>query len=97
MPAYVVVTVNVHDPVRYEDYKKMVPPTLEAYGGRFLVRGGQVHPREGAWNPKRLVVLEFPSLERAKAWYDSPEYAPAKALRQATSTADLVIVEGFAG
>jgi uncharacterized protein (DUF1330 family) len=95
MPAYVVVSVNVNDPVRYEDYKKMVPPTLERYGGRFLVRGGQVHPREGTWVPKRLVLLEFPSLERANAWYNSPEYAPAKALRQATSTADLLIVEGF--
>lgn len=97
MPAYVIVNVDVKDPVRYEDYKKMVPPTLAPYGGRFLVRGGAVHPREGAWRPKRFVVLEFPSLERANAWYDSPEYAPAKALRQATSTADLVMVEGFAG
>ena len=97
MAAYVVVNVNVKDPVRYEDYKKMVPPTLKPYGGRFLVRGGKVQPREGTWLPQRLVILEFPSLEQANAWYDSPEYAPAKALRQATSTADLVIVEGFDG
>jgi uncharacterized protein (DUF1330 family) len=94
MAAYVVVTVDVKDPVRYEDYKRMVPPTLRAYGGRFLVRGGKVQSREGSWLPKRLVVLEFPDVERANAWYDSAEYAPAKALRQATSTADLIIVEG---
>jgi uncharacterized protein (DUF1330 family) len=97
MAAYVVVIVDVKDPDRYEDYKKMVPPTLKPYGGRFIVRGGDVHPREGSWVPKRFVVLEFPSVERANAWYDSPEYAPAKALRQATSTADLIIVEGFDG
>ncbi len=97
MPAYVIVNVDVKDPARYEDYKKMVPPTLTPYGGRFLVRGGAVQPREGTWRPKRFVILEFPSVERANAWYDSPEYAPAKALRQATSTADLIIAEGFAG
>ncbi len=97
MPAYVIVNVDVHDPVRYEDYKKMVPPTLEPYGGRFIVRGGRVRPREGTWAPKRFVILEFPDVARANAWYDSPEYAPARALRQATSTADLVIVEGFNG
>lgn len=97
MPAYVVVSVDVKDSVRYEDYKKMVPPTLKPYGGRFLVRGGTVRSREGSWVPTRLVVLEFPSLEHASAWYDSPEYAPAKALRQATSAADLLIVEGFEG
>lgn len=95
MPAYVVVSVDVKDPDRYEDYKKMVPPTLEPYGGRFLVRGGRVQPREGTWVPTRLVILEFPTVERAQAWYDSAEYAPAKALRQATSRADLVVVEGI--
>jgi uncharacterized protein (DUF1330 family) len=97
MPAYVVVSVNVKDPVRYEDYKRMVPSSLAPYGGRFLVRGGAVQVREGTWSPKRLVILEFPSLEQAKAWYDSPEYAEAKALRQATASADLLIVEGFSG
>jgi uncharacterized protein (DUF1330 family) len=94
MSAYIIVSVDVNDPVRYEDYKKMVPPTLGAYGGRFLVRGGRVHVREGQWTPKRFVVLEFPTLEQAQAWYDSPAYAPARALRHATSTADLFIVEG---
>lgn len=95
MPAYIVVSVDVKDPVRYEDYKRMVPPTLPPYGGRFLVRGGTVQVREGKWAPRRLVILEFPSVERAQAWYDSPEYAGAKALRQATSSADLLIVEGI--
>ena len=97
MAAYVVVSVNVNDPARYEDYKRMVPASLVPYGGRFLVRGGTVQVREGTWSPKRLVILEFPSVEKARAWYDSREYAEAKALRQATSSAELLIVEGFAG
>lgn len=95
MPAYVVVEVEVEDPVRYEDYKKMVPPSLVAYGGRFLVRGGKVENLEGTWAPKRLVMVEFPSVEQAKAWWDSPEYAEAKALRQATSKTEMIVVEGF--
>ena len=95
MPAYVVVEVEVEDPVRYEDYKKMVPPSLEAFGGRFLVRGGKVETLEGAWTPNRLVIVEFPSVERAKAWWSSAEYAEAKALRQATAKTKLIVVEGF--
>ena len=95
MPAYIVVEVEVEDPVRYEDYKKMVPPTLAAYGGRFLVRGGKVENLEGDWSPKRLVIVEFPSVEQAKAWWSSPEYADAKALRQATAKSQLIVVEGL--
>lgn len=95
MPAYIIVEVDVADPVRYEDYKGMVPPSLASYGGRFLVRGGNVETLEGDWSPKRLVVVEFPSKERAKAWWDSPEYAEAKALRQATAGTQMIVVEGF--
>lgn len=95
MAAYVVVQVDVKDPFRYEAYKKMVPPSLERFGGRFIVRGGQVHSMEGTWSPKRFVVLEFPSVEQAKAWWASPEYAEAKALRQATAESQLIIVEGL--
>jgi uncharacterized protein (DUF1330 family) len=95
MSAYVVVQVDVKDPVRYEGYKKLVPPSLEKYGGRFVVRGGQVHPMEGTWAPARFVLVEFPSVEQAKAWWGSPEYAEAKALRQATADSQLIIVEGL--
>jgi uncharacterized protein (DUF1330 family) len=97
MPAYVIVQVKVEDPVRYEAYKKMVPPSLANYGGRFLVRGAKTETLEGAWQPSRLVILEFPSVERAKAWWASPEYAEAKALRQATAQTELLVVEGFSG
>ena len=95
MAAYVIVQVDVKDPVRYEDYKKMVPASLARYGGRFLVRGGKTHTMEGDWSPRRLVIVEFPSVEQAKAWWASPEYAEAKALRQATSESQLIIAEGL--
>jgi uncharacterized protein (DUF1330 family) len=94
MPAYVVVEIEVLDKERYENYKQMVPPTLAAYGGRFLVRGGEVETLEGAWSPRRLVVLEFPSAGRAKEWWGSAEYASAKALRQATARTQMILVKG---
>ena len=94
MPAYIVVEVEVQDRDRYETYKQMVPPSLAAYGGRFLVRGGEVETLEGVWSPKRLVILEFPSAERARAWWASAEYAEAKALRQATARTQMILVEG---
>ena len=96
MPAYIVVEIEVHDTDRYEDYKQMVAPSLQSYGGRFLVRGGKVETLEGDWSPKRFVIVEFPSLERAKAWWDSREYADAKALRQATAKTQMIVVEGLA-
>jgi uncharacterized protein (DUF1330 family) len=94
MAAYVIAEVNVTDPKLYEDYKKLVPATVEKYGGRFAVRGGKVDVKEGSWSPARLVVLEFPSMEKARAWYDSPEYAPALALRLKAANAKLILVEG---
>jgi uncharacterized protein (DUF1330 family) len=72
----------------------MVPATIAAYGGRYLARGGAITPLEGDWNPRRITVLEFPSPEQARAWWDSPEYAEAKALRQQTATTNLIVVEG---
>ena len=95
MPAYVVVEIEVLDAERYETYKRMVPPSLAAYGGRFVVRGGAAETLEGEWSPKRLVIVEFPSAERAKAWWGSPEYAEAKALRQATARTQMIVVEGL--
>jgi uncharacterized protein (DUF1330 family) len=92
--AYVIATVEVKDPARYEDYRKSVLPTLTAYDGRFLARGGRTDVLEGEWQPKRLVILEFPSAERAREWWNSPEYEGPKALRQATSVGTLVLIEG---
>jgi uncharacterized protein (DUF1330 family) len=93
--AYVIVQVDVKDPVRYDDYKTMVPPSLAKYGGRFLVRGGKTHTLEGGWAPKRFVIVEFPNVEQAKAWWASPEYAEAKALRHATAESMMIVAEGI--
>ncbi|HEX8691076.1 MAG TPA: DUF1330 domain-containing protein [Longimicrobium sp.] len=94
MPAYILVDIDVHDAERYEEYKRLAPPSIAAYGGRYLVRGAPVEQLEGSWRPRRLVVLEFPTAERARAWWSSPEYAEAKALRQAIAGAHMILVEG---
>ena len=94
MVAYVIVDIAISDPDLYEEYKKQVPPTLERYGGRFLVRGGRVENLEGDWSPKRLVILEFDSVEQAKRWWSSAEYMTPKALRQAAAKASMIVVQG---
>lgn len=95
MPAYVIADIEVTDPIRYEEYKGLVPLSIAKYGGRYIARGGEVHVLEGAWTPNRLVILEFPSLDRARQWWASAEYARAKALRQATSAGNLVVIDGI--
>jgi uncharacterized protein (DUF1330 family) len=94
MPAYVVAHVEVTDPDRYAQYRSMVLGTITPFGGRFLVRGPQPEVLEGSWDPKRLVIVEFPDAEHARRWWSSPEYAEAKAIRQATSVGTLVLLEG---
>jgi uncharacterized protein (DUF1330 family) len=94
MAAYIVVEVDVRDKERYEDYKRLVPPTLAQYGGRLIVRGGAAETLEGDWSPGRVVIVEFPSAEQARAWWGSDEYAPAKELRQATARTQMILVEG---
>jgi uncharacterized protein (DUF1330 family) len=96
MPAYVIADVEVTDPAGFEEYRKQVPATVAKHGGRFLARGGALETVEGDWQPKRLVVLEFPSLQQAKRWYDSPEYKDPKALRLRTSKSKILLVEGVA-
>lgn len=95
MKAYIIVDVIVTDPDRYSEYKKLTPGSLTPFGGKFIVRGGISETLEGTWEPGRLVVLEFPSMDKAKAWWSSAGYAPAKALRQAASVTRMVVVEGF--
>ncbi len=94
MPAYVIADVTVTNPERYPEYTRLVPATLEPYGGRFIVRGGGVEGLEGGWRPQRLVVIEFPSLEQAKAWYHSAGYGPVRELRWQFSEGKLLLVEG---
>ncbi len=94
MVAYVINDMEVTDPSLLEEYKKLSPATVAQYGGRFLARGGALEVIEGTWQPKRLVILEFPSLAQAKAWVNSPEYAPARRIRQQASRSNLVVVDG---
>ena len=94
MAAYVVVDITIRDPATYERYKELAPASIGAYGGRYLVRGGTTTPLEGEWRPARFVILEFPSAERARAGWHSPEYAPAKALRQSCAQTAMLLVDG---
>ena len=95
MPAYIIVDVKITNPVEYEEYKKHTPASLEPFDGKFLVRGGETSVLEGDWQPGRIVILEFPSMEKAKAWWNSPGYAPAKLIRQRASHTSMIAVEGF--
>jgi uncharacterized protein (DUF1330 family) len=94
MAAYVIADIEVRDPEAYEEYRRAVRPTIEAFGGRFLARGGGVVRLEGDWTPKRIVILEFESLERAREWWSSDLYAAPKRLRQSLTTGSLIVVEG---
>ena len=94
MKAYIIVDVNITNPTRYEDYRKLTPASLVPYDGKFIVRGGATETLGGEWFPGRVVVLEFPSMQQAKAWWSSAGYAPAKAIRQSAADTKMIIVEG---
>ena len=94
MAAYTVVQVDVKDPEAFERYRALVPATLEKYGGRYLVRGGDYTTIEGEWDPKRLVIVQFDSREQAEAWYNSKEYEGPKAMRLGASVSQAIIVDG---
>ena len=94
MAVYLIANIEVTDAAGYDRYRAQVPATVEKYGGRFLVRGGKVEALEGDYDPRRVVLLEFPSEERAKAWWSSPEYAPLMALRKGASKGNLYFVTG---
>jgi uncharacterized protein (DUF1330 family) len=97
MHAYIVVQVTVKDPETYERYKHLAPESIALYGGRYLARGGALETLEGDWRPKRLVILEFPNMDQARAWWNSPEYAEAKALRQSCTDTQMVLLDGLSG
>ncbi len=94
MSAYVVFEIVVNDPKGYEEYKKLAPPSIAFYGGKYIVRGGKVENLEGEWQPKRIVILEFESFEKATQWHDSEEYREAKALRHKFATSNMIVIEG---
>jgi uncharacterized protein (DUF1330 family) len=96
MPAYIIADVTTTDQATMDEYRQQVPATVEKFGGRFLVRGGALQSVEGTWKPNRLVIIEFPSLARAREWYDSKEYAGPKDLRIKAGRTNLLMVEGVA-
>lgn len=95
MAGYLIANIEVTDPTKFEEYRQKVVPVIEKFGGRYLVRGGEIRRLEG--NLNRLVVLEFPTLEAAQHFYDSPEYQPILKLRLDSARSDLVLAEGYSG
>ena len=94
MAAYVIVEIEIVDPVGYEEYKKQAAATVHKYGGKYIVRGGKTEVLEGDWKPKRIVVLEFPTMDRAKEWLNCEEYREPRKLRHRTAKTHMLVVEG---
>jgi uncharacterized protein (DUF1330 family) len=94
-PAYVVVDARSSDPGRMVEYRRLAEIAVAKFGGRYLVRGAPYTVLEGNWRPQRLVLLEFPNLELAKEFYDSPEYSAARAARRGVSEFDMLLAEGL--
>ncbi len=94
MTAYVIVDIDVHDPVGYEEYKKLAPAAVELYGGKYIARGGKTETLEGNWAPGRLVILQFEDSEQAKKWLNSDEYRQARTIRHKTARSKMVVIDG---
>jgi uncharacterized protein (DUF1330 family) len=95
MPAYVIVEIDILDPAGYEEYKKLAGATVDNYGGKYIVRGGRTEVLEGDWKPKRIVVLQFDSLQHAKDWLNSEEYREPRKMRHRTARTNMILVEGM--
>jgi len=94
MAAYMLVDCSVTDPTKYEEYKRLAQAAVTQYGGRYIVRGGETVVLEGTWQPNRVVVLEFPDMQRARAFYDSPEYRAARQARAGAAKMNMIAVAG---
>ena len=94
MAAYLIVEISIKDQLTYDRYKQLAPPSIAKYGGKYLSRGGATEALEGDWTPERFVILEFADVDAARRWWNSPEYAEAKALRQSCAKTDMLLVEG---
>jgi uncharacterized protein (DUF1330 family) len=93
VPAYVIFDEEILDPSRLETYKSLAGPSIARAGGRFLSRGGTITPLEGGWSPQRMVILEFDTVEQARAWYDSPDYLEARRAREGSLRMKALIIE----
>ena len=96
MTAYILVEMEVTDPVGILEYRKLAEASVAQYGGRFIVRGGKTEALEGGWDPKRIVVLEFPDADKARRWWASQEYAAARVIRERTAKTRMILAEGIA-
>jgi uncharacterized protein (DUF1330 family) len=92
--SYVICEISVSDPEAYETYKALSGPAVAEHGGTYVVRGGEAELLEGVGTPNRVVVLEFPSMDAARGWYDSPAYRAARSARADAATARFVLVAG---
>ena len=95
MSAYVIVEIDIIDPAGFEEYKKLASATVEKYGGKYIVRGGRTEVLEGDWKPKRFVVLQFESMQRAKDWLNCEEYREPRKMRHRTAKTRMILVEGI--
>ena len=95
MPAYIIVEIEITDSVGYEEYKKQAATTVAQYGGKYIVRGGACETVEGDWKPKRIVVLQFESADRAKEWLNCEEYREPRKMRHRTARTNMILVEGM--
>ena len=94
MPAYVIVEIEIVDPTGYEEYKKQAGATVQKYGGKYIVRGGTTEVLEGDWKPKRIVIVQFESMKRAKEWLNCEEYREPRKVRHRTAKTNMIVVEG---
>jgi uncharacterized protein (DUF1330 family) len=97
MPAYVIANVEVFDPEAYADYTQSTPASIAAHGGRFLVRGGHAEALEGTLLPRRVLVIEFPDVDAARAWWRSDDYRTQSDVRRTISRGDFILVDGVEG
>ena len=95
MSAYVIVEIDVTDPIGYEEYKKQAGATVAQHGGKYIVRGGKTEVLEGDWKPKRIVVLQFESMQRAKEWLNCEEYREPRKMRHRAAKTNMILVEGL--
>ncbi len=94
MPAFVIVDIDITDPVGYEEYRRLATPTVAACGGKYIARGGRTEVLEGSWQPKRIVILQFDSVDNAKAWLNSEEYREPWKIRHRTARTNMIVTEG---
>ncbi len=95
MTALLISDVTVRDAEAFQIYRTRAAASIAQYGGRYLARGGAIEPLEGTWEPRAIIIVEFPSMEQARAWYSSPEYASALEVRDAALSRDLILVDGI--